>query len=98
MSDGVQEANSDAALARIPANLPIYLFSGAADPVHGERVHIDRLVARMHLTGLRPVLKFYPQARHETLNEQNRDVVFTDTLSWIDELDCMSGIGGSDDC
>jgi len=28
-------------------------------------------------------MKLYPDSRHETLNETNRDEVYTDLLNWI---------------
>ncbi len=72
-------------LARFPKNLPLYVFSGDHDPV-GERGRgIERLVEALRQAGLRRVeQKLYPGARHETLNETNRDEVVSDLLAWAE--------------
>jgi alpha-beta hydrolase superfamily lysophospholipase len=73
-------------IARIPKELPIYLFSGAADPV-GHRTRGVRQVAEAYRrAGIRDVtLRFYEGGRHEMLNETNRREVFDDTIAWLDD-------------
>ncbi len=45
------------------------------------------LIERYHALGLTRVsYKFYPQARHELLNETNRDEVQKDLLDWLNAL------------
>ena len=34
--------------------------------------------------GLKPEMKLYPGARHEILNETNRQEVYSDILEWIE--------------
>jgi alpha-beta hydrolase superfamily lysophospholipase len=67
--------------ARIPRTLPIYLFSGGRDPV-GAR--LQGLIDVYRAAGLKLTTKIYPEARHETLNETNRDEVTADLLGWLD--------------
>jgi alpha-beta hydrolase superfamily lysophospholipase len=69
---------------RIPKALPIYVFSGARDPV-GAR--LQGLVDAYRAAGLtRVTVRLYPDARHETLNETNRDEVTADLAGWLTEI------------
>ncbi len=69
-------------LARIRKDLPIYIFSGSADPV-GE--NLTGLIEAYRKAGLTNVSsRVYPEARHETLNEINRDEVTADLIAWLD--------------
>ena len=71
--------------ARIPKALPIYVFSGSEDPVSEKTKTLDQLLAAYKLAGIRDVShRFYPGARHETLNETNRAEVTRDLLTWLD--------------
>jgi alpha-beta hydrolase superfamily lysophospholipase len=71
-------------MAKIRKELSVYIFSGSADPVGDMGESPAALaVAYRHLgiTDLETVL--YPDARHETLNETNRDEVQESLLSWL---------------
>jgi alpha-beta hydrolase superfamily lysophospholipase len=74
--------------ARLPAGLPLYVFSGDRDPVGGEDgASVRELVERYRAHGVGPVtLRLYPEGRHEMLNETNRDEVHDDLLAWLDSL------------
>lgn len=72
---------SPALAARIPKTLPIYVFSGARDPVGAK---LQGLLDVYRAAGLDVTAKIYPDARHETLNEINRDEVTRDLISWLD--------------
>ena len=71
-------------MERIRKELPVYIISGSADPVGNMGESPAALaVAYRHLEikDLETVL--YPDARHETLNETNRDEVTGSLLSWL---------------
>ena len=68
---------------QIPVDLPVYLFSGSADPVHNGMKNINRLLDSYRNHGLNPDTHFYTEGRHEMLNETNRDAVIEDVLSWL---------------
>jgi alpha-beta hydrolase superfamily lysophospholipase len=69
-------------LARIRKDLPIYVFSGERDPVGA---NIQGLVEALKSAGFtRLTIRIYPGARHETLNETNRDEVTRDLIDWLD--------------
>ena len=71
-------------MGKIRKELPIYVFSGSADPVGNMGASPTALtVAYRHLEikDLETVL--YPDARHEALNETNREEVTESLLSWL---------------
>jgi len=73
-----------AALAQIRMNIPIYIFAGDKDPINHDLEWIKPLAERYRAAGITNVTeKYYPQGRHEMLNETNRDEVMRDLLGWI---------------
>ena len=71
--------------ARIPKALPVLILSGDQDPAGGFSVGTQVLIDRYRALGLGDLTyKFYPGARHEILNETNRDEVQADILGWLD--------------
>ena len=74
-------------LAAIRNDLPIYVFSGDADPLAGGGALIELVGDRYREAGVRDVtVRLYPGARHETLNETNRDEVTADLVAWLDRV------------
>ncbi len=71
-------------LAGIRSDLPILITSGTADPLAGGGALIEVLAQRYRDAGIADVsVKLYPDARHEILNETNRDEVTTDLVDWL---------------
>ncbi len=86
MSQGALISQDKPSLLRIPQNLPIYIFSGAEDPVHGEQADLNRLVNAYRKRGLTQLTyKLYPGGRHEMFNETNKDEVVTDLVQWFEQ-------------
>tara|TARA_B100000809_G_scaffold69540_1_gene66844 strand:- start:3464 stop:4375 length:912 start_codon:yes stop_codon:yes gene_type:complete len=86
MSQGSAISQDKLSLLRIPQNLPIYIFSGAEDPVHGKQVDLDRLVNAYRKRGLSQLsYKLYPGGRHEMFNETNKDEVVTELVQWLEQ-------------
>lgn len=82
---GLIELGESRRLARIRADLPIYVFSGELDPVSKGK-GIDKLVLDLERAGVRHVRKrLYREGRHEMLNESNRDEVTAELLAWLAE-------------
>ncbi|MDR1028702.1 MAG: alpha/beta hydrolase [Clostridiales Family XIII bacterium] len=81
----VGEINAPDWAAKVPISLPIYIFSGAEDPVgaygRGPTEVYEALAATGH-ANLK--LKLYPNGRHEMLAELNRLEVYEDVLAWLD--------------
>jgi len=74
------------ALARINRSLPVYVFSGSADPVGEMSKSPTALVEAYRKLGINDCeFVLYPGARHETLNEINREEVMDNLLLWINK-------------
>jgi len=67
----------------IHLGLPVYLLSGAADPVHAKQANLACLIDWLQRGGLRVDADIYPDARHEILNETNRDDVIQNLMAWL---------------
>lgn len=75
------------ALRKIRSDLPVYLFSGSDDPVGQQLEGIRTQIERYRQAGLNDISHdFYPEGRHEMLNEINRNEVLTNLLAWISGL------------
>ena len=70
-------------LARIPRALPLLLIAGELDPVAGG-AGVTRLAGELRAAGLERVdVRIYGGARHELLNEIDRDQVTRDLRAWL---------------
>lgn len=83
--DGLQYITPTANLAQIDADLPLLVIGGSRDPVSdGKR--LNDLAGALREAGVRDVqLKIYPEARHELLNESNRDEVTAHLIDWLQQ-------------
>ena len=71
-------------MEKIRKELPVYIISGSADPVGDMGASSAALVLaykNLGIIDLESVL--YPDARHETLNETNREEVTGSLVSWL---------------
>ena len=83
--DALPHVTSRKSLAAIRKDLPIYVFSGERDPVGA---NIKGLIEDLKATGFTQLTtRIYPGARHETLNETNRDEVTRDFIAWLDGIE-----------
>jgi alpha-beta hydrolase superfamily lysophospholipase len=71
-------------LALLPKGLPVLLITGMADPVSNGGATVKELEARYLDQELDVSSYYYPEARHELLNEINRDDVQRDVIGWLD--------------
>jgi alpha-beta hydrolase superfamily lysophospholipase len=85
MVRGLADVNTDRSASRVPKDLPIHLASGDRCQV-GEDGKGPREVAdRFREVGVQDVtLTLWPGARHEILNETNRDEVEVELVDWLD--------------
>ncbi|MFL6131948.1 MAG: alpha/beta fold hydrolase [Nocardioidaceae bacterium] len=73
------------ALSGIRSDLPLLVVSGSDDPLAGGGQLVEVLAQRYRDAGLVDVtVKMYDGARHEILNEVNRDEVTADVVTWLD--------------
>lgn len=83
LAAGLFEISSDAALNRIPSDLPILITGGADDPVGGEQGMGSLALHYAQTLHNRLTVRIYADGRHEMLNDINRDEVTADWLEWI---------------
>ncbi|MDR2662621.1 MAG: lysophospholipase [Treponema sp.] len=84
MIGGLAAIHREKAIARIDPALPVYVFCGSADPVGEMGGSPTKLVNAYRSHGIKD-LEFvvYPDARHELLNETNREEVTEDLQNWL---------------
>lgn len=69
---------------RIPRSLPLFILSGAQDPVGEFGRGVRRVFRRYKKIGMTDAeMILYPDDRHEILNETDKENVWHDILSWI---------------
>jgi len=84
LAKGLYEIHRDEAMAKIRKCLPMYVFCGNTDPVGDMGAGPALLVSRYRSIGVQDIeFVLYPGARHELLNETNREEVIDNLLSWI---------------
>ncbi|WP_137154584.1 alpha/beta hydrolase [Rhizobium sp. FKL33] len=72
-------------LARLPADLPIYLVGGGEDPATNNGADMLWLEKRLKKSGARRVTTaIYRNMRHETLNEIGREEAMRNFVAWLD--------------
>jgi alpha-beta hydrolase superfamily lysophospholipase len=72
-----------AGIATVP-KMPVLMITGERDPAAGMGANARELESRLRAAGLDVTARYYPDARHELLNETNRDEVTADVIAWID--------------
>jgi alpha-beta hydrolase superfamily lysophospholipase len=73
-------------IKRISEDLPIFMVSGAEDPVGKYGNDVKEIYRQYKRAGIKDIsMKLYPHDRHEILNELDRHDVYSDILRWIDE-------------
>ncbi len=83
---GLSRLTKKSRLLSLPKDLPVYLMSGACDPVGQMGKGVETVAAQYRAAGVRSVtVKLYEGARHELFNETNRDAVLDDLAAWLDE-------------
>ena len=76
--------SKDEYIRKIRADLPIFMISGAEDPVGGAGVGVKRVYRQYLKAGLGNVtMKLYKDDRHELVNEPDRADVYADIWEWM---------------
>lgn len=85
LAAGLRRIHSPEAVAQIPVDLPVYVFCGDADPIGHQGKSPAALVELYRRHGLKDLeFVLYPEARHETLQETNREEVVGALIDWFD--------------
>lgn len=86
IAEGLRYIGAPENLARMDKMTPVAFFSGDADPVGGMGEGVKKVFALFQKAGCCDLsLKLYPGARHEILNEINRQEVYEDMLAWLEK-------------
>ncbi|EPH43642.1 alpha/beta hydrolase [Streptomyces aurantiacus] len=81
----VRKINDPRNLARIPGDLPVHVAVGTQDPCNQGMTLVYELLEDLRYAGVEDLSwKGYEGARHEILNETNRDEVQRDLTEWLD--------------
>lgn len=85
--DGLLRLNAKENKDLLPKELPMLIVSGSQDPVGGFEPGIRDVYERYKRDGAKDIsLKIYKDARHEVLNEINREEVYRDIGEWMRRL------------
>lgn len=80
----ISRAKKPENLRKIPAELPIFMASGAEDPVGNYGKGVEKAYRSLQGVGVRDLtLKLYPEDRHELMNEPDREQVMADIAEWL---------------
>ena len=72
-------------LQKMDEDLPILFISGEMDPVGDFGKGVKKAVNAFSASGMQDVeCILYPGARHELINERNKEEVFQDVLEWLE--------------
>ena len=84
MAEGLRFIHSGENLNRMNRSLPVLFIAGGYDPVGDFGNGVKRAAEKFRKCGMKQVdCKIYPLARHEILNEINREEVYKDVTNWI---------------
>jgi alpha-beta hydrolase superfamily lysophospholipase len=83
---GLAEIYGAESIGKLPKQLPVYILAGERDPLNNRLAAIRKLQAALESAQVADVtVRLYQGARHELLNETNRDEVMRDLLHWLEE-------------
>ena len=86
MINGLKETHKSSEMVKIPTELPILITSGERDPVSNLGKSVKKLYDIYKANGISDLnLKLYEGARHEILNETNKEEVKADIFEWIEK-------------
>ncbi len=75
----------DAGFAAVRRSLPVNLVGGEKDPATDGGKAVEQLAKRMRRMGFSNLVsRIYPETRHESLNELNRNIIMDDFAAWLD--------------
>ena len=77
----------DRNFAHIRRDLPFNLVGGADDPESERGKTVTALAARLRRMGFSNLVStIYPDTRHESLNELNRNLIMADFADWVERI------------
>ncbi|MDZ7673768.1 MAG: alpha/beta hydrolase [Acidimicrobiales bacterium] len=79
------------AIGGLDTEMPVLFITGEADPVSNGGESVRVLEERYRKAGHEVTAHYYPEARHEVLNETNRDEITADVVAWLRNVVELSG-------
>lgn len=87
MMTGLSYIHNSKNMKKIPAELPLLFIYGKEDPVGDYGKTIEKLIGIYRKNGVSDItVKAYENDRHELLNEDDRETVENDILSWLSKV------------
>ena len=87
----ISRMNRAETVEKIPKSLPVLILSGTMDPVGDFGKGPEKVYELLKKTGLEKVeIRLYEGARHELLNETNREEIMSDIYEWIEKKIALS--------
>jgi len=84
---GIKLIHKKGELEKTPKDIPIFLIAGDQDPVGNNGKEVEALYEEFQKHGYENVaFKLYENARHEILNELNKEEVYEDVLRWMNAV------------
>lgn len=81
---GIETINQDGEILKMTVDLPAYLIAGNKDPIGNYGKDVQQVFNKYRKLGMPNVsITLYDGARHEILNETNKEEVYQDILSWL---------------
>ena len=85
MFSGMEKMNQQEKEEKTIKSLPMLFVAGKEDPVGNYGKGVETVYSRYKAAGYQNVeMKLYAEDRHEILNEVDREVVFEDILTWLE--------------
>lgn len=86
MFKGLEFIAKKSNLKKMPKQLPVLFVSGGEDPVGNSGQGVQKVYDMFVLAGMDNMdITFYEGARHEILNETNRQEVYDDLYNWLNK-------------
>ena len=76
------KASDEMCYSMIPTYLPVFLISGAKDPISMFGRNVLNICDKLEANGIETEMKLYPGLRHEILNEDDYQHIYDDILNW----------------
>lgn len=84
MFKGIMKIQKNSHIMKTSTNLPVNFISGELDAVGNFTKGVKKVTTLLRKNGVTDVeIKFYHDARHEILNEINKEDVYNDIVEWI---------------
>ena len=84
-------ASSDDCYAMAPQGLPVMLISGGKDPIGLFGRGVLSACDKYEYYGADTFMKIYPGLRHEILNEDDYEGIYSDILEWLNNNNIYTG-------